>query len=313
MTFVAPTGFLESADVDTRIDIPTSFFRHRTKIGARWSAIRVLSYILKNVSLENYDAIVFMGYETISFSICWHRNQKVFLFEHNNIENARGSWIKTFFYNKISINAVRLVFQDPIVKFIRETIGGDVVQIPHPYYRQDVSDSGIGPNGIVSSLRPEQPIVIFSPSNSTSQETQDRLKKFVSTTNGAYYATCKGCPAERTDAWEVRPFFDDYQGQMRTCDMVFVGACFDYRVSGVAYEALSYGKPIVLFDSIFARELYSKNPDIVFIIKKLEDILYIKINSKKIQDVHSQFLKKHSFYTIKTIIESALFKSNIRC
>lgn len=308
VTLAAPVRFAESADVDARIDIPAPLFRQRGKVGARWNAIRVLDYILKNVSLEDYDVIVFLAYETISFSVRWPRSKKVFLFEHNNIENARGSYIKTFFYNRISANAVRLAFQNPSVQFIQETTGGVAVQVPFPYCRQEVSDSGVGPNKSVPDRPPGQPIVIFSPSSSTPEESQDGLKEFASTRNDVYYAICKGSPAKKADGWETRPFFDDYEGLMQSCAMVFVGvrSRFDYRVSGAAYEALSFGKPVVLFDSVFARELRDENPGLVFVIKDMDDIQNIEIDPKGTRKAQERFLRRHSFDAILTKMATAI-------
>jgi len=293
VTFAAPEEYLDSCEVYCRINIPSQFLRYKTKFGARWSQFRVLNYILRNVSLDNYDAVVFLAYETISFSLRWPRSRKVFLFEHNNIENARGSRIKTFAYEHLSPNAIHLAFLHHIAKHIKDRSGRSATYIPHPYYRRDVSESGIC-SEFSPSLSTERTI-IFSPSASTPGPIQDKLKRFASEGQNSYYAICKGATEEKTDACEVRPFFDNYENLMRTCDMVFLGACFNYRVSSVAYEALSYKKPLLLLDSPFARALHNDYPHLVFPVKDMDEIPEVVIDREAIRREHAQFLREHSY------------------
>jgi hypothetical protein len=296
---------MESNTVDHRIDIPEPLLRHRSRLGARWAQTRALNYILNKVQLDDYDASIFLAYETISFSLRWPKKQITFLFEHNNIENALGSLIKTFFYRRLSPNVVHLAFQNHIAEYIRDACGRNVVHVPHPHYRNDVSDSGINSDTALSR-RSEDRTIIFSPSGSTPSMIQDELKMFVSTTNGAHYAICKGKHAEKTDDWEVFPFFDNYEVLMRKCDMVFLGARHDYRVSGVAFEALSYGKAIALLDSPFARELNKSYPHLVFPIKTVGDILGLETNPEKMRGEHALFLREHSFDSVRANMIAAL-------
>lgn len=309
VTFLCPTDYLESHLADSIIEIPETILRHNSKIGARWSAIRVLNYIFQNVRLDEYDAIVFLAYETISFSVRWPPNLKVFLFEHNNIENCLGSWIKTFCYNRLPRNAIHLVFQHKIAKYIRDTCNRKVFRIPHPYYRKDVNDSGgCSTTDIPTSSHNQK--IIFSPSGSTPSRVQEELMNFASSTNGAFYAICKGTSDKRAAAWEVSPLFKDYEELMRRCYIVFLGAHFSYRVSGVAFEALSYGKPLVMIDSPFAQEMQVDYPHLIYPIKHVNDIKDLVIDHEKAKKDHHRFLYEHSFGAIQTTLTSALSKGS---
>jgi hypothetical protein len=113
-------------------------------------------------------------------------------------------------------------------------------------------------------------------------------------------------PAERTAAFEVRPFFEDYEALLRSCDLIFCGASFAYRVSGVAYEALSYGKPLVCLDCTFAQKLQDNYPHMIFVIKDVNDIPNLDIDTEKVQDEHRRFLRDHAFETIRDDISRAL-------
>lgn len=316
VTYVAPERFLDSCSVDSQICIPESLLRQTSKAGARLSGLRVLNYILKNISLENFDAIVFLNYETISFSVVWPKNRKVFLFEHN-IDSSRGNCIKIFFDDRISSNAVRFVLQKHIKEFLISNYSNSrsrceinknrVVYIPHPHYRPNMSSSNNDQFFLPEFVLGKR-ITIFSPSGSTPQSVQDELKRIVSNEKGRFYAICKGESVIKSDYWEVQPFFQNYEELLRSCDMVFQGACFENRVSGVAYEALSFGKPIILLDCSFARELRREYPNMVLIINDLKNILTLtlNINLDKFKVDQERFLLNHSFSTISKIIKNSL-------
>lgn len=307
VTFVAPSGYLKSWGSGSRIDIPEPLLLHKSKLGARWSAIRVLNYLLNNICLEDYDIILFLAYETISFSLRWPKSIAVYVFDHNNIDNAVGSWIKTFFYRRISSNVVHLSFLDNISQYIRDTCGRKSYTIPHPYYRPNIDDFSDERNNKLSSLTDRK--IIFSPSGSTSKLAQESLKNFVTGSKSRFYAICKGSPAEKEDNWEVSPFFENYDELMQACDFVFVGSCFDFRVSGVVYEALSYGKPILLLDCLFARQLQVDYHHLVFIVNDLDEISTLQPNQTKLYDDYCRFLVEHSFDVISARI-AQLFRQN---
>ena len=305
VTFVAPHGYTVTCAVTKRIDIPTGLSQFRTKIGARWSQIRTLDYILKKVCLRDYDAVVFLAYDTISFCLSWPRKNKVFLFEHNNIDASLGSLIKTFFYRHLSPNAIHLTFQEPIAQYIQDTFGMKAVYVPHPYYRSDVNCLGFCPRTTLIH-HSEDRKVVFSPSLSTPKADQNELKNLISEWHEKYYLICKGVTVEKTDAYEVLPFFHNYEDLMHTCDIVFLGARFDYRVSGVAYEALSYAKPVVLLNCAFARTLQREFPHLVFSIDTVKDLSKIVIDHKKAKEEAVRFLREHSLDTIRTELVQAL-------
>lgn len=305
VTFAAPKGYLESCTVDSRIDIPIKFFRSQTKLGSRWNSIRVLDYVIKNSRLDDFDAIVFLAYETFSLSLRWPKEKEVFLFEHNNIDNIQIRSLNKFFYRHLPPKTVHLTFLKNAAHHIRDTYGRKVFCIPHPYYRKDVSDSGLSPDNLAEHCFMSRKI-IFSPSGSTPRIIHEQLKSFVSTSNSEYYLICKGNPAQKTWDWEVCPFFENYNEIMSTCCMVFVGSQFHYRVSGVAYEALSYGKPLVYLDCSFARELHSEYPHMVFVIDDVNGIADIAIDAPRIINEYGIFLQKHSLDSIRTQIAIAL-------
>lgn len=306
VTLVAPFGYLDSDNVNTRVNIPIKLCHNKTKIGSRWSQIRVLNYIIKNINLDNFDTIIFLAYETISFSLMWPKSNKVFLFEHNNIENIGNSVIKSYFYKHLSNKAIHLTFQSHITKYIHDNFKKNAIHIPHPHYRTDVSESGeLIEDKILCSTDNK---IIFSPSASTSKALQYELMKFAKENINTYYVICKGEPEEKTSNYEVRSFFNNYEDLMRTSDIVFLGARLNNRVSGVAYEALSYGRPLITFDCPFGRALKEKYTSLIYLFSDINNlqstIKSIKKNSLKQE--HMKFMKEHSYNKIRAEILNAI-------
>lgn len=303
VTFIAPIGYLDACSVVSRINIPVSMGGYRTKFNARWSQVCVLRYILKKIDLDEYDAVIFLSYETISLSIVWPKNSKTFLFEHNNIDNFLCSRIKKFFYKNLSKKNVHFVFQDYIAQYLADTYGKSAICIPHPYYRTfDGAEHFLSEN---SSLKFDYP-VIFSPSSSTPDCIQNNLKKNAQKWRTQYYIIFKGNFEEKTVGYESRPFFENYDELMQRCDFVFLGARFCYRVSGVIYEALSYGCPVILFKSPFAMELQKEYPNMVFLISSVDDIQWLVVDKEKIMEDHTRFLHAHDFESICVRVAKAL-------
>jgi hypothetical protein len=307
ITLIAPAKYLTECSLSNRISIPESLTngQSRSKIGARVSQIRVINFILKKVCLDDYHAIIFLAYETISFCLRWPRNRNVYIFEHNNIENNHHNTIKRLFYRYLPASTRHFVFLPHIKEYIKQSAGRKAFHIPHPHYREDYY---LEPDKhkACSVSKPSRRLVIFSPSSSTPRRFQKKLKFFVSTRTDKYYAICKDTVTRNAQAWESQPFFKDYEQVLSSCDLVFIAARFDYRVSGVAYEALSYGKLLVLFDTPFARALKSQYPSLVFLIQNIEDIAMIEFDPLLMRQDHGRFIRNHSIKAIKQALSTAI-------
>jgi hypothetical protein len=261
----------------------------------RWSQIRTLNFILKAINITQYDAVIFLSYETISLSLRWPSKFKVFLFEHNNIDNAKNSVIKRFFYRNLPSLAIHLVFQNHIKDFIENRSHRRAEYLPHPYYQTDFSEKD---NHFQIIKKNPKKKIIFSPSASTPENLQKALIAFAGQHNCMFQIICKGSENKCSENHIVRPFFDDYEKMMKDSDYVFLGKKFDYRVSGVAFEALSYGKTVIMKDCLFAQELREKYPNMVRIIYRLEDLLYLRTDTENLKRENERFIVEHCFDNI---------------
>ena len=96
---------------------------------------------------------------------------------------------------------------------------------------------------------------------------------------------------------------------MLGCDYVFFGSQYDYRVSGVVFEALSYAKPVVVLDCVFARELKKRYPHSIIIVHDISQIDSITVNPEEIYREHKRFVTEHSYDRIKSDLVQAFHSS----
>jgi len=87
----------------------------------RFNQINIISQLLKNVNLQNFDIIVFLAYEEISVSLLWPNNNKTFLINHNNIDNVNKSFFKKVFFRLMPSNIVHTVFNDFSKRYLKRT------------------------------------------------------------------------------------------------------------------------------------------------------------------------------------------------
>jgi glycosyltransferase involved in cell wall biosynthesis len=292
-------------DADTRIEIPERLASApgAPKLALRIRQFRILHHILRNLPLGEFDAIVFLIYETISFAVRWPRNRKAFLFEHDNLDSALRNRVRMHFFCRLPANAVHLPFLEHAARRIVGEFGRHAERILHPHYRYGVTvpsaddDTGAKVAGGKKT--------IFSPCWSTPPATQAELKRFVSE-RPDYYLICKGPHEERTQFYEQQPFFERYESLLRTCDMVFNGARFDYRASGCAYEALSHGTPVVLLDCPFGRKLRWAYPGLTFLIDNVAEFPRVTTEPRRAREDHAKFLREHSYEAIRDQLAEAL-------
>lgn len=302
VTFASSSDYINSLGVENYIEIPKkSKTRRLSKIGFRISQIRVINYVRKLVKIKKYDIILFLAYDTISFSIMSHffpKNARIYLFDHNNIDHLLNSTVKEMFFKSIRKKTIHLTYENYITEFIKNRYGVSSKTIFHPFYTNSKLNKKEN-----NSIRFKKK-VIFAPSGSSDEKVIERLIHYVNNRDDIYLVT-KSKRGINSDRVLAKPFFDDYNKQMSGCDFVFIAAKFKFRVSGIFYEAMSFGKKIVMVDSLFAREMKKSYPSSVFVIEEvseIQEILYLNENS--INESLS-FLGEHSKDKILKMLISA--------
>ncbi|MFC1692650.1 hypothetical protein ACFL1R_04010 [Candidatus Latescibacterota bacterium] len=308
VTLATFEGYQKNFVVEKRLCVPDKFRPlDCTKIGAYMGQLKLLRHIRKHLNIRDFDVVFFLCYENISIALSWPRSIPAFLFDHNNVDSIFTSPVKRFIYKHIPKNAIHLAYMDYIVDYIKEHFKRQAWLITHPYYRKTFDNTPAADNLSIPE-RAKGRKVIFSPSGSNNPEIVEKLKSFVLRSK-RFYLVAKSKLKEKGDDFEFRPFFDDYEEHMLGCDYVFFGGRYDYRVSGIVFEALSFRKPAVVLDCVFAQELKKIYPHSIIPMRDVSEIEFIELNQKEIYREHKRFLTEHSYDRIKSELVQAFHSS----
>ena len=283
VSFVTKKGYLDKENNKYKIlHFPNKFFKISiSKFSFRLRQIIYIYSIYKDIKKEKkYDLILFTSYETISFAVStlFFNINKVYVIEHNNIDQIVLNKVKSWFYQRINNEITHIAFEKYITTFLQVKYGKKTLYLPHPFYKYSNNDFGKNK-------------VIFSPSSTYKESVAEKLIEFCKKND--YYLIAKGKQEVISERIIVRPFFNNYYQNIEKSTLIFISNFFLYRVSGVAFDALAYGRPIVGFRSLFLEELKKQYCYIVFVIDDVNEIKNIKFNLKKMKLDFYKFKKEH--------------------
>ena len=259
--FVGRSDYLTDENIKHRINLPNKFFGQGAKFNNRINNLRVIASCKKIQKRVRPDVTIFLSYDTISM-LLWR--SKAIICEHNNISNTRTNFLKRYAYSLLSKKLVSISLQNHIDRFIVDSCKRDSFVIHHPV--QNIK------NDIKHNIRKNtDKTTLFFASGGIEELDTIAVKDFLLISQ-QHFAYIKGNTDEEAHFYQMRKFFQNYYELMSVCDFIVVIAeRYNYRVSGVAYEALSLGKPVILKKSLFSEELKSQYPDMVHIIKNMND------------------------------------------
>jgi len=226
---------------------------------------RVLLYLRSQYAIDyfwenNFDIIYFLTYETISLSLLSLDKVNIWVHDHNNIDDIQGSKIKTYYFSRLSRKVVHIVYEEYMADFISEKYGGDAYTIPHPSFLDEEAVMYLG----------GEDDIVFSPSGTYDPQVMDELE--MSASKLGFYLWAKSDSDSESEYVIKRRYFDDYEESIKKSSVVFIINNINYRISGVMYEALAYGKTVVGIDSKFLQALEKQYRGLVYIIKDVSDI-----------------------------------------
>lgn len=233
------------------------------------------------VKSEKYDHVIFLAYETISIYFSWIFGGIIYLIEHNNLEEISRSKIKRYFYTKRNNKIRSIVLSEALLIKVINEYKRYSSYVPHPVPNMG---SSIAENLLDSKGR----MVIFSPSGSTTKINSGKIFDALKNIDNILYI-CKGKKNVTTDKYIEKNFFNNYFEIMASSDYVLIIGEFDDRVSGVLYDAFSLRRPVIMLESIFAREMKEKYPSMILLIKSISDLPEILIKKFNVSD--GDFLK----------------------
>ncbi|MDF1760622.1 MAG: hypothetical protein P1U40_08815 [Coxiellaceae bacterium] len=298
VTFVCPERVADKYSRWVTYAIPNMYYGKKSKLLIYLGYIRALRYLNKKFICRNYDVVFFLSYENVSFFIAGVNHSNVLITEHNNISGIGKNKIKRFIFKWLTPKAISLSIQEHMLLYTQKNTKRRVRRIKDPCYLHN-AENWIGKSERMLSLKEK---IVFVPAYDADGGVKQRLKKLCSNTNNNLKLIARG-KYESGGGYEFRPFFHDYTKIMEEYSIIFIARRYDYRVSNICYEALGYGKPLVMLDCLFARELRDVFPGIVYIVEEVELLLDLKVDYEGNIASHKKFIKQHSFEALKKNLE----------
>lgn len=214
--------------------------RKAGKIGYRVDCLVSTLQIALLAHLCRFDAVVFSSYETISMCLAsYFMPRGTYIIDHDNVDELKSP-VKNFFFRSIRRRILHVSFTDDIRKRVHST-GQRSIWVPHPV-RPNPSLYGNETSDHSETFR------IFSPS--ANQDASSVSTFLTMLTDDPRLELHIKRTADLPDALPSNVFavdyFEDYEQMLRDSDFVLVLSRFEYRVSGVAYEALGAKKPVLM-------------------------------------------------------------------
>jgi len=130
--FVFKDGYSHKLGVkkDT-LTIPNEFYSSSKDLLSRLNNIRILRYIDKKISLEDYDYIILSSYDAISLFFSGIKC-KLILVNHNTLQGLENR-IKRFFFKSISKNNIHIVFEEYMKEYLSKIGVQNVNKISHGF------------------------------------------------------------------------------------------------------------------------------------------------------------------------------------
>lgn len=243
-------------------------------IEALFYTFYLMFFLLGKTSKCKVKKIFFTSYNCFSHLLCFFILKKlfkfqIFVFEHNSIPSSSERFkdrLKRFLFKISSSFVTHIVFENYIANYLSDTYNSKNVVVPHPCLSEKEDDLDIT-DDCYKYLNTNVKFA-FSPSGSTGDAFISLLDNSLNKNGKLIFLTKSSTYFSPYSMTLVRPSFKSYYCLLSKCSFVVIGCDFDYRVSGVFYEALALSKPILINKSIFSSNVQNLYPN-VFILDEI--------------------------------------------
>lgn len=231
----------------------------------RMKIVKAIKWIKHSINLEQYDIVVWAYIDEIIFSLmCKNKKSRVIFMDHL-IGEISNSKIKRFFFKRIRKEFEFIAFEDYIKNFVKEIDPSRkiwVVRHPLPVIPEFMKRTSEDVNGDTK--------LIFAPALSNDEkfidyiiENKDILPKNIKI---VIRSTQKEYSSSNVIVYRKRISNEMYYTYMKDSAVVLIhyGEGYNFRTSGVLYEAVRLRKPVVLFCGNTLENYYTSYPNIIY-------------------------------------------------
>ena len=278
--------------------IPINLNLKNGSIGIRLSRITLNHRIKKIIKKDNYDAVIYLGFDTVAFSVPSGNNNKtpVFLFHHNNIDELTSN-LKRVIFGRYKGKTYHIVFEE----FFRDRLINDihvpsdrVFVVPHPAKS-------------VVSVKTDKSYDCIGLCNSNDEGfIQEAINKDSDFKNRGIHILLRSKLQEKKEgAVEVIKGFMEkevYDELMAAGKTVFVPLpeSYIYRLSGSIYDALSRGKIVYTTSKYYAQEYEKRYPGTCKYVGSVDELIE-RLQEKRNSGASASFQKFIDGHSIETV------------
>ena len=226
--------------------------------------MKVINWIKRNIDTKQYDVIIWAYIDEIVFSIMCRNSANRVLFMDHLIGEISNSKVKKIFFQGIKKSYEYIAFEDYIKDFVKGIDKNRTVWVvKHPL--PVIPELGEKKN----NLDTENKNVIFAPALSNDEEFIDyliknaekipkKIKIIIRSTEKEYFSS-------NLEVYKNRISDEKYYTSIRDSVAVLIhyGENYNYRTSGVLYEAVQMRKPVILFCGNTLDNYYKLYPNII--------------------------------------------------
>lgn len=256
--------FSESMSNDMQLEGKTfkdSLLSKNNGFRYKLNQVKVIDDIFMHAIENKYDKLFILSYELFSTALYLkikNRNNdlEIFLIEHNTIPT---NYVKELFYKLIPKEKITHIGLMPYIsKYIKYKYNKNSFYLPHPMRALNDTVNQI------KMYQYENITNVFMPSF-VEEELKYTICTSFETLGDNFILRTKGTESKFKNVLKL-DYFVDYDNLLASADAIFIPQKFDYRVSGVLYEALQTEAKIFMSNCLFSQKMKERfNTKIVLV------------------------------------------------
>lgn len=268
---------------------PKFLLSKRSRLLYSFSQFCILLYSIFVRSKTHYDAVIFLSYELPSMALFSHfLKGNDYLVEHNTISNG---FIKRNLFEFISKKITHICLEKYIALYVKNSFRKKATIVGHPYNSELIEFIKTNNQNNVTANKK-----IFMPSATIKSEIFYDITNSIAD-DDSFLLLAKGEYEAVSENIIVKKFYDNYYLEMFSSHFVLIPQCFEYRVSGVFYEAILIPHiVIVMSDCLFANEMKLKFGNRIHICKNWSNLAEDLIELSNNVHLPSELVTTHKNY-----------------
>lgn len=237
--------------------------RKFTQIVMRIKMFLAFEWVYRNIDMNSYDAVIWASIDEIVFSLVCRKSRSRVLFIDHLIGNIVSGRVKRFFFQRIRSEYEFIAFEDYIAEYLKKNVGEKrktwVVRHPLPEIDREV----------IPCAKLDYTLV-FAPALSNDEEFIDFLireeEKIPDKVKIRIRSTEKEYMSEKLEVYSLPIPEREYYSGIASSSLVLIhyGESYNYRTSGVLYEAVQLKRPVFLYCGNTLNHYRKKYPEILF-------------------------------------------------